>query len=518
VTPISRRAFLWTTAASSLAWPILAREQQAIAAADGRFQHGVASGDPLTDRVIAWTRVTPSDPATTQAIDVRWRVATDPDLRRIIARGTATTDASRDYTVKVDVGGLRPGVTYYYAFDAAGEQSSVGRTKTLPMGEVSRFRLALVSCSNYPAGFFNVYRCIANRPELDAVVHVGDYIYEFGEAEYGTGADIGRVPKPPREAVTLADYRIRYATYRTDPDLQEAHRLFPFLAVWDDHEITNDAWSGGAANHNPDQGEGDWATRKAAAYKAYLEWMPIRESREPGIHLYRTFAIGSLANLVMIDTRSQRDRQVAGTNATALADPSRTMLGAAQEAWLFEQLRASNRAGKAWTLLGQQVILSPTTPPGMAAGNPDTWDGYVGQRERVFDFLERERMRNLVVLTGDAHSSWGFDVPRTPWKNYRGASGEGSLAVELVTPAISSIPPAIFSRQGGDGLLAALRVALPHLKFLDGLRRGYIVADFTPQTMRASWYFIPDVRTRSASETPGPTVVCERGSAHLQLA
>ena len=518
MTPLSRRAFLWTTAASSLAWPILAREQREIAAGGGRFQHGVASGDPLTDRVIAWTRVTPSDPTTIQAIDVRWRVATDPDLRRVVARGAARTDASCDYTVKVDVEGLSPGVTYYYAFDAAGEQSPVGRTKTLPRGDVGRFRLALVSCSNYPAGFFNVYRCIANRPELDAVVHVGDYIYEFSAADIGTAAEIGRVPQPPREVITLADYRIRYATYRTDPDLQEAHRLFPFLAVWDDHEMTNDAWSGGAANHNPERGEGDWATRKAAAYKAYLEWMPIRESREPGIHLYRTFAIGNLANLVMIDTRSQRDQQAVGAHATALADKSRTMLGAAQEAWLFDELRKSNRAGTAWTLLGQQVIFSPSTPSGMAATETDTWEGYVGQRERVFDVLERERMRNLVILTGDAHSSWGFDVPRTPWKNYRGATGEGSLAVELVTPAISSNPPGVFSRAGGDGVLAALRVALPHLKFLDGIRRGYVVADLTPHTMRASWYFIPDVRTRSDTDVPGPTVVCARGSNHLQLA
>ena len=518
MTPLSRRAFLWTAAAASLTRPIVAREQREVAAAGRRFQHGVASGDPLTDRFVAWTRVTPPDPAAAQAIDVRWRVGTDPDLRRIVTRGVVRTDAARDYTVKVDVGGLRPGATYYYAFDAAGDQSPVGRTKTLPQGEVSRFRFALVSCSNYPVGFFNVYRCIANRPDLDAVIHVGDYIYEFGEGQIPAAAAIGRVPRPPREAVTLADYRIRYATYRTDPDLQEAHRLLPFIAVWDDHEVTNDGWAHGAANHNPERGEGDWATRQAAAYKAYLEWMPIRETPDAGIHLYRTFSIGTLADLVMIDTRSQRDQQVAGTNAAALADPARTMLGAAQEAWMFDRLRASKRAGRAWTLLGQQVIFSPATPPGMAPGDPDTWDGYQGQRARVLDFLEHEQVRSLVILTGDAHSSWGFDVPRAPWAGYRSSTGEGSLAVELVTPAISSQPPGVFSRAGGDDAVAALRVALPHLKVLDGLRRGYIVADLTPKAMRATWYYVPDVRVRSALEVAGASLACERNSAHLQPA
>ena len=333
-----------------------------------------------------------------------------------------------------------PGATYYYAFDTGGEQSPIGRTKTFPLNGADRMRFALVSCSNYPAGFFNVYRCIANRPDLDAVVHVGDYIYEFGEGEYGAGAAINRVPEPPREAVTLADYRLRYATYRTDPDLQEAHRQFPFVLVWDDHEMTNDAWSGGGINHNPERGEGDWATRKAAAYKAYLEWMPIRESHEPGIHLYRTFRYGTLVDLVMIDTRGLRDRQVAGNNVAALADPKRTLMGAAQEAWMFDQIRASQRANTPWTLLGQQVMFARATLPGMPVTDTDAWDGYQAQRDRVLDFIEREKVRNLVILTGDAHSSWGFDVPRNPWNGYHAATGEGSLAVELVTPAISSPP------------------------------------------------------------------------------
>jgi alkaline phosphatase D len=515
---LTRRHFIWTAAASSLALPLWAQEERrAPPAASSPFQHGVASGDPLGDRIILWTRVVPRDPSATRPVSVRWRIAADPELRRVVSSGVAETAAARDYTVKVDAAGLRAGATYYYAFDVGDEQSPIGRTKTLPEGAAERMRIALVSCSNYPAGFFNVYACIARRVDLDAIVHVGDYIYEFGEGEYGAGAAINRVPQPPRESVTLADYRARYATYRTDPDLQEAHRLFPFIAVWDDHELANDAWAGGAINHNPEKGEGDWVTRKAAAYKAYLEWMPIRESREPGIHLYRTFRFGTLADLVMLDTRGLRDRQVASSDAAGLANPARTLMGAPQEAWMFEELRASQRANTPWTLLGQQIMFASITLPGTRPTNTDGWDGYPAQRDRVLDFIARERIRNLVVLTGDAHSSWGFDVPRNPWSGYR-ATGEASLAVELVTPAISSPPPAMFASADGNEAAAAVRVALPHLKYLDGVRRGYVVLDVTRARVKADWYYSPDVRIKSDAEVAGGSLVCERGSAHLQPA
>ncbi len=512
---LTRREFLWATAAASLSFPSLAQEQREAAAAGSRFQHGVASGDPLIDRLIIWTRVTPREPSNRRPIQLRWRVGTDPELRTIVSSGTADTSGERDYTVKVDVGGLTPGRPYFYAFDVEGEQSPIGRTRTFPTTS-DRMRFALVSCSNYPAGYFNVYAAIARRPDLDAVFHVGDYIYEFAEGEYGAGAAINRIPQPAHEAVALADYRARYATYRTDPDLQEAHRLFPFIAVWDDHELANDAWADGAINHNPEKGEGDWATRRAAAYKAYLEWMPIRESSTPGIHLYRTIRFATLADFVMIDTRALRDRQVANTDAAGLADPKRTLLGAAQEQWMFDQLRASQRASTSWTLLGQQTMFSSITVPGTRPTNTDQWDGYPAQRERVLDFIERERIRNLVILAGDAHSSWGFDVPRSAWSGYQAASGAGSLAVELVTPAISSPPPPMFTSSSGSDAAAALRVAFPHLKYLEGARRGYIVVELTRDRMKADWLFSPDVRVRSDAEMAGASLVCERGSQHLQ--
>lgn len=493
------------------------REQEPDSAASAVFPHGVASGDPLADRVILWTRVTPADGgASMPVVDVRWRIARDPALAQAVAQGTVRTTGERDFTVKVDAGGLRPGRPYYYAFETGGERSPVGRTRTLPAGAVDRVRLASVCCSNYPAGFFNVYRCLANREDLDAIVHVGDYIYEFENGVYGDGSGLLRIPEPRREAVTLSDYRIRYATYRTDPDLQEAHRRHPFIVVWDDHELANDAWAGGAVNHNPDQGEGDWATRKAAAYRAYLEWMPIRESPGPGFRLYRSFRFGTLADLVMLDTRALRDRQVPTTDLEALVDPKRAVLGATQEAWLFNQLRSSQRAATLWRVLGQQIMFSRVVPPGRPVLTSDTWEGYQAPRDRILDFLAAERVQDVVILSGDLHSSWAFDVPRNPWNGYRGATGEGSLAVELLAPAISS--PPLFTDPALRERSVLLRALLPHLKFLEGESRGYILIDVTRTRMRGEWYFVPSVLERSAAETRAASFVCERGSAHLAQA
>jgi len=517
VVSLTRRQFIWTSAGSlaGLASPKHGeggrnRLAQSSNAASGLFRHGVASGDPLTDRVILWTRITPAEVG--GPIDVGWRVGTDPALGQVVARGTMRTSADRDFTVKIDAGGLQPGRPYYYAFETAGERSPVGRTKTLPAA-AERMRFASVCCSNYPAGYFNVYRCLANRDDLDLVVHVGDYIYEFQNGVYGDGNGLLRIPEPRKEAVTLSDYRIRYATYRSDPDLQEAHRLHPFVAVWDDHEVTNNGWAGGADNHNPRQGEGDWATRQAAGYRAYLEWMPIRESAGPGVRLYRGLRFGGLVDLLMLDTRGLRDRQVSGKDVAAIADPKRSLLGAAQETWLFDQLRASQQAGTAWRVLGQQVMFSRVTPPKWPVPYPDTWDGYQGARDRVLDFIAAARVRDLAILSGDLHSSWALDVPRNPWEGYQAATGSGSLAVEILAPAISSVP--MFANPAAREHAPLFRSALPHLKFLDGDSRGYVLVDVAPSRLLAEWYFVPTVQERTAASTRAAAFVCERGSAHL---
>jgi alkaline phosphatase D len=515
--PVTRREFIQTATASAAAIPLALRAQQSAGELTLRlFRHGVASGDPLADRVILWTRVTPPQTrSATGPIDVAWQIASDEALTQVVSRGTAPAADEKDFTVKVDAGGLRPGRTYYYAFTSGGERSPIGRTKTLPERGNARMRLASVSCSNYPAGYFNVYRCLANRLDLDAVVHLGDYIYEFANGRYGDGTAAGRVPIPPGEAFTLADYRNRYATYRSDIDLQDAHRLHPFIVVWDDHELANDAWSGGAANHTASQG--DWQTRRAGAYRAYLEWMPVRESTQSGIHLYRSFRFGDLTDLIMLDTRGLRDQQVDGNDAAALADPRRSLFGAEQEAWFFDQLRASQRADTRWRLLGQQILFSPLSPPGVPVQRPDVWDGYPAERGRVLDVIEKDKITDVVVLTGDIHSSWALDVPRNPWtQSYNGKTGAGSLAVELVTPAISS--PPLFASASQRDAAKMLQPFARHLKYLDGEHRGYILLDLSSDRLQADWYHVPSVDSRSAQESKAIGFVCERGSSRLSPA
>jgi alkaline phosphatase D len=509
----SRREFIGGTLGSAVAWPALAAAARQAADRPRVFQHGVASGDPLADRVMLWTRVTPRIESPAATVTGRWVLGDDARLEKVTASGSFETSAARDYTVKVEAGGLRPGRTYYYGFDAAGERSAIGRTKTLPQDDVARVRLASVSCSNYPAGYFNVYRCVAERDDLDAVVHLGDYIYDVAARTEAGEAGSGRVAMAPGEATTLGDYRRRYATYRSDVDLQAAHAAHPFIAVWDDHEVVNDWWSGGARSHGA--ARGPWAARLAAAVQAYREWMPVRETNGT-FQLYRSFRFGRLADLLMLDTRSFRDRQVSGRDAAALADPGRTMIGTAQEQWLFEGLRRSQREGTGWRLIGQQTMFSPLTPPGVPPQLTDAWDGYPVARARVFDLLEKERLSNVAVLTGDIHSSWALDVPRSPLSGYTARSGEGSLAVELVTPAISS--PPLFTSASRRDATALLQLVSPHLKFVDGEHRGYVLLDVTKDRVQSEWYFVPSVDTRSPSESRAAAFVCAAGSSRLQKA
>ena len=505
---LNRRDFLWGTAAASLILPFTARAQISPASPSKRFQHGVASGDPMPDRVVLWTRVS----ETSGTPDVHWKVSADPAFSKIVTSGTVRTAAVRDYTVKIDAGGLEPATSYYYQFAIGSERSPIGRTRTLPANDARRLRLGVVSCANYPYGFFNVYGRLAARADLDAVLHLGDYIYEFENGRYGDGTSIGRVPRPPGETVSLDDYRARYAIYRSDPDLQEAHRQHPFITVWDDHELANNAWRDGAANH--EAAEGDWRARRAAASRAYFEWMPVREQMDLEPRLYRTFRFGGLADLVMLDARSLRDQQVAVDDLAGIASPQRTMLGAAQEAWLADQLRASQRGETAWRLLGQQVMFTRMTPAGQQVSTADSWDGYQGARDRLLDVIEQQRIEDLVILTGDVHSSWAMDVPRSGWDGYTARSGEGSLAVEVTTPAISS--PPIFAADGqGRERAAALRVMLPHLKFMDGENRGYLLLDVTRERAQIDYYFVPTVQQRSSEEKHVAAFITERGASHL---
>jgi alkaline phosphatase D len=509
---LTRRHFL--AAAAAVGAVPFARCASGTAAADSVFRHGVASGDPLVDRVILWTRVTTDGG---DAVDVRWTVAEDARLSRVVARGETRTGAARDYTVKVDVAGLEPGTAYYYRFEALGAPSATGRTRTLPGADVERIRLAVASCSNLPFGYFNAYAAIAARPDLDAVLHLGDYLYEYPNAQYGDGTALGRIPAPDREILRLDEYRTRHAQYKADPDSQEVHRQHPFIVVWDDHELANNAWQGGAQNHNPDEGEGDWYARRHAAVQAYYEWMPVREHgsvRHP--RLYRTLSFGTLADLIMLDGRLvSRDAQAASREDVAVIEaPGRSMLGRAQEAWLGGEFTESVRAGIAWQILGQQVPFAPQSRPGEPSVSVDNWDGYRAARDRMFDLVEQTGVTNLAVLTGDVHSVWAYDLPRRPFDGYDRASGRGSLGVELACTSITS-PSSVGAGPDGDAQMARLLEARPHLHYVEGRRRGYYVLDVTRERLQADHFFVRTIEHRSPDESFGRAFVCEAGSRRL---
>jgi alkaline phosphatase D len=511
-TMLSRRDFLASGIALG-AMPLIVRGQQT--AANPVFRHGVASGDPLTDRVILWTRVTPP-PAHTGTIEVEWTIARDPRMDRAVGRGLVQTRAARDFTVKIDPTGLDPGTTYYYRFAARGEQSPIGRTRTLAASGASRIRFALASCSNLPFGFFNVYGRIAERADLDAVLHLGDYIYEYANANYGNrpgagdGTALGRVHSPNRELLRLNDYRGRYAQYREDPDLQAAHRQHPFIVIWDDHEFANNAWSGGAQNHNA--GEGAWSVRRRAAEQAWREWMPVRVTGDD-VGGYRRFTFGGLADLFMLDTRIVgRDQQVAAAKDVAAVErASRHLLGDAQEQWLFGGLRESARARRPWQILGQQIMFAPQGPAGQPGAGVDSWDGYRAARTRVFDAAASAGSPHLVVLTGDVHSSWAYDLARDPFTSakYDPQTGRGAIGTEIVTPSVTSPSSMTAERH------AALLETRPHLRFLEGDSRGYVVVDITRDRLHADWWFVPSVLERSTAQTRAKSLVSEAATPHL---
>ena len=509
---VSRRGFFKASGAALGSLSLVRSIDSLAQVTNPVFRHGVASGDPLSDRVILWTRVTPREGMAEQS--VRWVVARDEKFSQTLARGEVRTGAARDFTVKLDARGLEPGTTYYYRFESAGERSAIGRTKTLPRNDVARVRLGVVSCSNLPQGYFNSYACLANRADLDAILHLGDYLYEYSEGEYGDGMRFGRAPLPNKEMVLLEDYRQRHAQYKGDPDAQAIHGQHPFIVVWDDHEFTNNAWRGGAQNHNPDQGEGEWTARRAAALQAYLEWMPIREEA-PTLQgrIYRTFRFGNLATLLMLDTRLVgRDLQVARKDTALIESASRQLLGVEQEGWLAEQFVASVRTRSTWTVLGQQVMFAPQTPTGALAGNADSWDGYRGARTRVFDMIERAKLTNFAVLTGDVHSSWAFDLPRDPFGGYDKATGKGSLGVEFAGTSVTSP-----SNVGRDGIkqLDDLKAARPHLHYVDGRYRGYYVVDLTRERLQADYYALATIEERSVKERFERGFITESGRNHL---
>lgn len=513
------------------------------------FLHGVASGDPLQDRVILWTRLTPVD--FSAPLKVTWEIATDDQFKQNLKTGTVQTNKTDDFTVKVDATGLQAGMTYYYRFRFGSKVSPVGQTKTLPV-TTNKVSFAVCSCSNYPAGYFYVYREMAKQ-NVDVLIHLGDYIYEYGADGYATedAAKLGRtLPSDNnKEIIKLDDYRKRYALYRQDKDLQAVHQRYPFIVVWDDHELANDTWREGAENHQSN--EGPFLERKLAALQAYFEWMPIRPvSSTDHLNIYRQFNFGSLVQLTMLDTRIiARDKQLeykdyitaSGLDAQKfqadLTDPKRTLMGYTQRDWLVDKLKQSTAK---WNVIGQQVLMSkmwipaellaslgqitsggtsPDTLSKMNAqitelitlklrleqGDPtltvqekarvttlvpynlDAWDGYYAEREFLYDKLA-ELNKKIIVLAGDTHNAW---------TSYLYSQKGEYVGVELATSSVSSpglekylsIPLAQLQQ-----FEFAFATLIDELAYCNLNQRGYLMVTLDDKQAQSDWIFVDSIK------------------------
>ena len=468
------------------------------------FYHGVASGDPLADRVILWTRVTPEE--SVFSIAVKWEVAEDANFSSVYKSDTVSTTPARDYTVKVDVDGLQPGKTYYYRFSTLGKTSITGRTKTTPTGGLDSLKLAIVSCSNWEWGYFSAYDKIANRADVDAVIHLGDYIYEYGTGAYGD-TTIGRINIPSHEIVSLADYRARHSQYRTDKGLRHVSQQHLMIAIWDDHEVANNSFTTGAQNHQTDK-EGEFALRKAVAKQAYYEWLPIREGNKH----YRSFSFGALTDLIMLDERLEgRTKPVDSINDPGFNNEERSMLGPEQLTWLESSMKNSKAT---WKIIGNQVIfsdieLSPVYPK--TVRNLDSWDGYPAEKKKIKDFIISNKINDVIFVTGDTHASWAIEAATNVKKTY------SPFAIELGTPSISSANENEYYSTDSVKMIESARLkANPHVKFINERDHGYLLLTLYPQKAKAEWYFMESLREPETKEYLARKFEVEKGSVKLK--
>ncbi len=555
------------------------------------FQHGIASGDPTQDSVMLWTRVTPKTVPgqgdEKRTVPVSYVVATDPGLTSVVKQGEAKARPDRDYCVKVDVTGLQAGKTYWYAFSvgqgADTRVSPLGRTKTLPkLGKDSTqpLKLGLVSCSSYLHGKFNAYKAIADlvgkEGEPDVILHLGDYIYEYGFGEYG---DV-READPEGEIYKLADYRDRHAQYKKDQDLAKLHTLYPMINIWDDHETADNSWSRDAHNHGGEDGsssrtigdtEGgvEWVERKNAGRRAFFEWMPIRPVGEgkalqdiPDAELldlndkerpdrkldvkyriYRSFSFGDLGELIFLDTRLLRNTDEAENQAdfAGINSPDRTLLGKEQEAWLYgdngDNGVLTGSATK-WQILAQQIMVGQLhivgtpedgnisenesrpgqIPKGGVIFNTDQWDGWQYSRDQLYTAIETVNGKdgNVVVLTGDIHTSWANDITRYPNNpaHYDGVTGRGSIAAEYVVTSVTS-PGLAELAAAEDGI----RTVNPHMKYIDLKRKGFMLMSVSGSEVSGTWQYLSTVDPEAGDDftvEAGPTFRVEPGAHYLQ--
>ncbi len=518
---IDRRALL-TTGAFGLGGLILpggSLAAQALLGAKG-FTHGVASGEPDSDSILLWTRFVS---ATGSPSKVRAEISQNRDFSKLAGGGEMVTGAWRDHTAKITIGGLAPGMAYYYRFIGPdGSISPIGRTRTLPQGRIGQFNIAVFSCANLGFGLFNAYAHAARRDDIDLVLHLGDYLYEYARGGYDGGTELARRILPETEIYNLADYRARYASYRSDPGLQALHAAFPMIASTDDHEGANDSWEGGAENHQPDEGE--WTNRKNAAMQVWREWMPVSE--QP----WKSYDIGELATYFRTDTRMvARSRPASygtilrsGDPAAALVafrdgawqDPAATMMGTEQENWLYHGFRAASRQKKTWQILGVGTNMGYNSTPvdaldwldpkadgraisyfkaGIAAAraglpyNLDNWGGYPKAKSRLLSAAQATDA-NLIAVTGDSHNAWAFDLIED-----KRAAGVEFGGHSVTSPGIESVT----RPEDRDKVAKALVASSTELRWTDTSNRGYMHISLSPAAATCEWIFMETVRTDS---------------------
>ncbi|MBN8616618.1 MAG: alkaline phosphatase D family protein [Deltaproteobacteria bacterium] len=458
-----RRELIRTTGAAAVVAALPACDPQPVVPS-ARFAWGVASGDPTSRAVMVWTRL-----AVDRDTTIRCDVFRDASERELVTSASASAMPARDGCVKLDVVGLEPATTYYFRFvTEEGDASPLGRTRTLPEGEVARMRLAFVTCTNFAYGLFHGYRRIAERADLALVVHLGDTIYEYADGVYG---DL-RALDPPRETVTLEDYRRRHAHYRLDPDLKEMQRQHPIVPIWDDHEFANNAHTTGSLTHDPVT-QGAWSDRVAAAKQAFFEWTPTRDETQ----VHRSLELGSLARLVLLDARMD-GREAPPIDTVDWMRSDRRLVSDAQEAWLGELVSGDDVA---YTVLGNQVVLAPFA----ALENLDAWDGFPAQRQRVMQALSAAPSLPI-VMTGDTHGSLALDLPGP---TYAADTQLGSIGVEWGAPALASPH---FTGEASRARESMLLEATPHLRFTEQEKKGYVLLDLDDTRARAEWWLVED--------------------------
>ena len=470
------------------------------------FYHGVASGDPLQESVVLWTRVTPEIPMDELTVD--WELSLDPSFSRIIQKGQIVTSPDQDYTVKFIVENLEPGTNYYYRFKNQESYSKTGRTKTLPTGN-DPVNLAFVSCSNIEFGYFNAYAAIL-EDDVDAVVHLGDYIYEYGPGVYGDKTFF-RKNIPPHEIITLQDYRDRYSQYRLDEDLQNLHGHVPFINIWDDHEISNNAYTTGAQNHQAD--EGDYEVRKNTARQVFYEWIPIREGNKH----YRKFQFGNTLDLIMLDERLEgRTMQPDSISDPRRTAPEHQLLGDTQMQWLIDALKQPETT---WKVIGNQVIFSYSDwgREGFRQ-NMDAWDGYPNDQIKLSNSIEANRIDNVVFVTGDTHTAWAFEASIDPLNAYDAETGAGVVGVEF---GVTSVSSANANERYPDSEVITHEEKIcntplnPHLKYVNMRDHGYLKLSIRPESITAEYKTVRTLRQRTPRVKIDKTFKVEPGRPKL---